>query len=161
MLIVTYIGIDINRYPTVFAHLNQWQVKLKQRSDKGNYWWELRACSYYHEFEQAKIIFPIIAKKSRFTFDDKGFFNHGKAFIIPLKDFALLDILNSVVVGKYLKNLCSVFGDTDKGGRLELKAIYMNQIPLPNASTTEREAISKLVQKCLDAKKINCEEWEK
>jgi uncharacterized protein YggL (DUF469 family) len=32
---------------------------------------------------------------------------------------------------------------------------------IPNASTSEREAISKLVQKCLDAKGVNCEVWEK
>ncbi|MBW4570169.1 MAG: hypothetical protein KME31_19700 [Tolypothrix carrinoi HA7290-LM1] len=32
---------------------------------------------------------------------------------------------------------------------------------LDNASTTERETISKLVQKCLDAKGVNCEAWEK
>jgi hypothetical protein len=38
---------------------------------------------------------------------------------------------------------------------------YMSKIPIPNASTTEREAISKLVQKCLDAKGVGCEEWEK
>ncbi|MCC5609686.1 hypothetical protein LC612_23640 [Nostoc sp. CHAB 5834] len=37
----------------------------------------------------------------------------------------------------------------------------MNKIPIPNASTTEREAISQLVQKCLDAKGVNCEKWEK
>jgi predicted kinase len=37
----------------------------------------------------------------------------------------------------------------------------MSKIPIPSTSTSEREAISKLVQKCLDAKGVNCEAWEK
>lgn len=37
----------------------------------------------------------------------------------------------------------------------------MSRVPIPNASNTEREAISKLVQKCLDAKGVGCEAWEK
>ncbi|MEH2117676.1 hypothetical protein [Nostoc sp.] len=42
-----------------------------------------------------------------------------------------------------------------------MKSFYVEQIPIPNASTREREAISQLVKKCLDAKGINCEIWEK
>ncbi|MDJ0649196.1 MAG: hypothetical protein QNJ60_10870 [Xenococcaceae cyanobacterium MO_188.B19] len=37
----------------------------------------------------------------------------------------------------------------------------MNTIPIPNASDSEKETISKLVQKCLDAKSVDCEAWEK
>ncbi len=70
-------------------------------------------------------------------------------------------MLNSSSIWEYLKNFCSVLGDADKGGRLELRAIYISKIPIPNASTTEREAISKLVQKCLDAKGVDCQAWEK
>ncbi len=160
-LIVTPIGIDIKRYPAVFEHLKQWQTQLEKRCDKGNHWWELRACKHYGEFSSPKIMFPIIAKESRFTIDTEGFFNHGKAFMIPQYDPYLLGVLNSDCVWKYLKNVCSVFGDADKGGRLELKAIYMNTIPIPNASDSEKETISQLVQKCLDAKGVDCEAWEK
>ncbi|MBF2007457.1 MAG: hypothetical protein IGS49_18845 [Chlorogloeopsis fritschii C42_A2020_084] len=112
-------------------------------------------------FNQAKILYPEIAKQSRFTFDNNRLFPNNKVFIIPTYDFYLLGVLNSAIIWKYLKNICSVLGDADKGGRLELRAIYISKIPIPNASSTEREAISKLVQKCLDAKGINCETWEK
>ncbi len=37
----------------------------------------------------------------------------------------------------------------------------MNKIPIPIASDSEKEAISKLVQKCLDAQGVDCEAWEK
>jgi len=68
-LIVTRIGVSIERYPAIFAHLEKWKPELERRSDKGKYWWELRACSYYSEFEKPKIIYPQIMMEPRFTFD--------------------------------------------------------------------------------------------
>jgi hypothetical protein len=156
-LIVTRIGVNIKRYPAIFSHLKQWQAKLEKRYDKGKYWWELRACDYYDIFEENKIVYPVIAKESRFSYDIQGSFTNDKAFIINSADLYLLAILNSNSVWKYLNNLCSKL----RGGDLELRSIYMNKIPIPQASDTEKEAISALVQKCLDAKGMNCEEWEK
>lgn len=77
--------------------------------------------------------------------------------MIFVKDLYLLGLLNSSYVWGYLKTLCSEL----LGKSIELRSIYMNKIPIPDASTTQREAISKLVQKCLDAKGVNCEAWEK
>lgn len=37
----------------------------------------------------------------------------------------------------------------------------MEKIPIPPASDSEKKAISKLVQKYLDAKGVDCEAWEK
>jgi hypothetical protein len=156
-LILTSIGVDIKRYPAVFAHLKQWQPELDKRSDKGKHWWELRACDYYNAFNQPKIVYPEICKESRFSIDYDGLLFNNKAFILPLEDLYLLGLLNSSYVWEYLRTLCSEL----LGKSIELRSIYMNTIPIPNASTTEREAISKLVQKCLDAKGVDCEAWEK
>ena len=104
-----------------------------------------------------KIIYPVIAKESRFALDTKGAFTNDKAFIIPIPELYLLGILNSSIIWEYLKSQCSEL----LGKSLELRSIYMNKIPIPNASTTDRQAISKLVQKCLDAKGVECEAWEK
>ena len=62
---------------------------------------------------------------------------------------------------KFLKNICPVLGDADRGGRLQLKSTYFSKIPIPPASNFEKEIISQLVQKCLDAKGVDCEAWEK
>jgi hypothetical protein len=156
-LITTEIGVNINKYPAIFDHLKQWQAALEKRSDKGNYWWELRPCDYYHLFNKPKIIYPVIAKESRFAFDITGTFTNDKGFIIPVSDLYLLGVLNSSHVWEYLKSICSEL----LGKSIELRSIYMNKIPIPIASTTEKETISQLVQKCLDAKGVNCETWEK
>ena len=43
----------------------------------------------------------------------------------------------------------------------KLLRVYLEKAIVPNASESEKESIIKLVQKCLDAKGVNCEEWEK
>ena len=159
-LIVTPIGIDINRFPAIFAHLSQWQQELEKRWDKGKYWWELRACDYYDAFDRPKIVYPVIGKESRFTFDQRGNFTNDKAFIIPKDDLYLLGVLNSTFAWQYLKSICSVLGDQEKGGRLELRAAHISRLPIPLAQQVDREIISVLVQKCLDARSVGCEAWE-
>jgi adenine-specific DNA-methyltransferase len=49
------------KYPAIFSHLKQFEDAAKKRYDKGKYWWELRACDYYEEFEKDKILFPGIS----------------------------------------------------------------------------------------------------
>lgn len=83
------------------------------------------------------------------------------AFVIPIRDFFLLGIFNSSYIWNYLKQTTAVLGDAEKGGRMRLKRIYVEKIPISNASTAEQEAISKLVQKCLDVKGVGCEIWER
>ncbi|MEA5565784.1 TaqI-like C-terminal specificity domain-containing protein [Anabaena sp. UHCC 0399] len=157
-LLYIYHGIDINQFPGVIEHLQLYRQQLENRATKQN-WYELQQpqMQYISSFEKPKIIYPEMAKESRFTIDNKGLFPNNKCFIIPSSELYLLGVLNSNNVWKYLKNICSQI----QGNTLELRSIYMSKIPIPIASTTEKETISQLVQKCLDAKGVNCETWEK
>jgi hypothetical protein len=84
-------------YKGITKHLEPYKEKAEKRFDKGEYWWELRACEYYDEFEKTKIIYPNILKKPEFAFDvDKNYTNQ-KCFIIPIDDKYLLGILNSKI----------------------------------------------------------------
>ena len=151
-LILTKIGVPIDRYPAVFKHLKKYQDKLEARWDKGEHWWELRPCDYYEEFEKPKIVWPEIAKESRFSFDNQKLYLNKTCFFSPTDDLRLLGILNSQVVWFFLKNLCSVLGDADKGGRLLHQKIYIEQIPIPKSKMKHRDMV-KLVQNMLDAHK--------
>ena len=161
-LIVTPIGIEIQRYPAILAHLQKWQNELERRSDKGEHWWELRACSYYTEFAKPKIVYPEIAKEPRFTYDKGTLFTNNKAFIIALDDLFLLGVLNSTPTWSYAKSVCAVLGDENKGGRLMLQWVNFKQIPIPHAPPIERDAIAALAQQCLAAKGQGAQvaEWE-
>ena len=129
-IIWTYIGVDIEKYPAIKKHLEQFKEKLEKRWDKGNYWYELRACDFYSDFEKEKIIYPTIGKEPRFTFDDKKYFTGDTTFIIPRRDFFLLSILNSKIIYRVFQNLCSTLGDVEKGGRIQLKPVYYIDFPL-------------------------------
>ena len=160
-LIVTRIGTDIKRHQGILDYLSKWEKELKKRSDQGEHWWELRACAYYGAFDTPKIVYPDIAKEPRFTLDKTGIYLDMTAFLIPVNDLYLLGILNSTPAWNYLCQTAAVLGDAEKGGRIRLKRIYVSKLPIPDASTSDRNVIAKLVQKCLDAKGVGCEEIEK
>ena len=174
-LIFTRRGTNIDKYPAIKQYLHQWKTRLepKPRSFDGVNTWEGRKAgsykwyeiqdevAYYAVFDRPKIIFPDITKESRFTFDVNGKYLSNTSYCIPGKDLYLLGILNSSSVWDFCKEKCSVIGDADKNGRLRLIRQSVETIPIPQASEIERKAISKLVQKCLDAKGVGCEAWER
>ncbi len=74
---------DLNipkRYPAIYAHLEtigeqieSGEVKargkgLLNRDDQGENWWNLRACAYYAEFDQEKIVWKRIGSILRFAY---------------------------------------------------------------------------------------------
>ncbi|MCL6753396.1 hypothetical protein KBT16_21465 [Nostoc sp. CCCryo 231-06] len=121
-------------------------------------WYEIQDnVAYYLEFNQPKIIYQEISTYQSFTLDYTGKYVNKKFFIIPTENLYLFGVLNSCFVWEFLQNTCSKLS----GGALAMQTPYVTKISIPNASTTEREAISQLVQKCLDEKGINCEIWEK
>ncbi|HLP87675.1 MAG TPA: TaqI-like C-terminal specificity domain-containing protein [Nostocaceae cyanobacterium] len=163
-------GIDINDYPAIRSYLSQWREDLEPKKTlnqikgrkPGNYnWYEIQDnTAYYPFFESSKIVFPDIAKEPRFTIDNKNVYIEATAFILPTKSLYILGILNSSIIWKYLTHNAAVLGDPEKGGRLRLKRIYVEKIPIPTAPEADRLAIETLVQKCLDAKDQSVEEWE-
>ena len=156
-LIVTQIGVDMDRYPAIFEHLKQWQPQLEKRGDQGKYWWELRPCDYYEAFERPKIVFPDIAKDLRFAFDTQNIYTNNTTYFIPADDLYLLGLLNSSSVEEFYVELSAQI----RGGYLRFFTQYLKQIPIPDAPAAEREAIADLVQRCLDAGGVGCEESER
>ncbi|AFZ23825.1 type I restriction-modification system methyltransferase subunit [Cylindrospermum stagnale PCC 7417] len=174
-VIFTKRGLNINAYPAVKQYLTQLRPLLEpkprncssldkwQGRKSGSYqWYEIQDnISFFQEFQKNKIVFPDIGKSARFTLDKTGYYLDATASCIAVDDLYLLGLLNSNTVWSYVVEQCAVLGDADKGGRIRLKSFYVEKIPIPNASIKERETITKLVQKCLDAKGVNCEQWEK
>ena len=85
-------------HPAISSHLEQYEIAAKKRQDQGIYWWELRACDYYDEFDVPKIVYPDIAKESRVAFDNDGLYFSNTVYFIPLDDKYLLGILNSKLI---------------------------------------------------------------
>ncbi|MGG6242869.1 Eco57I restriction-modification methylase domain-containing protein [Nodosilinea sp. AN01ver1] len=154
------------RYSAIYTYLLNFKDKLASRNQSETgiryEWYALQRCAATYEefFQLPKIIFPDIAKESRFSFDTDGRFINDTTFMIPIKDLYLMGILNSKLAWHYLSQTAAVLGDPGKNGRLRLKRIYVSQIPIPPASDADKAVISALVQKCLDAKGQGVAQWE-
>jgi hypothetical protein len=142
-------------FPAIAKHLEPFAKEADKRCDQGDYWWELRACTYYESFEGPKIVWPEIAKESRFAYEPDSLFVNKTCFICPVDDKYLLGILNSKVIWFFLKNTCSVLGDAEKGGRLLQQKIYIEQIPIhcidssDSADCARHDKLVQLVEKML------------
>lgn len=135
-------------HPAIHRHLNQFRAALIKRFDKGRFFWELRACAYWNAFDKAKIVYPDIAIKSEFGYDEGGRLLANTGYIIPTDDKFLLACLNSKVVWHYYLSLTN----TIRGGYVRFIYQYVTQLPIPNATPAEQAAISSRVEKILAAK---------
>ena len=92
-LIASGYDIDVPKnYPAIFSHLKQFEIKAKKRDDQGVNWWNLRACSYYSEFEKEKLVWKRIGSVLRFGFDDK---------------YTFCQDSTCIMTGRHLKFLCA------------------------------------------------------
>jgi len=113
-------------YPAIASHVKPFTDKAIKRSDQGEYWWELRACDYYDEFEKPKIIVPAIVQRASYAFDQSGFYSNDKTSIIGVDDLYLFGILNSKVPDFVMHSISS----TKQGGYFEYKPMYLEQLPI-------------------------------
>jgi hypothetical protein len=122
--------------PAIHRHLLKFKDKLTARQDQGEFWWELRACDYYEVFEKPKIVFPDIAKESRFFFDESGFYLTNTGYVVGSPDASLAAILNSRMVWYWMRQVAAVLGDADKRGRLRSFSEYTERIPIKRVPDT-------------------------
>ncbi len=149
-LIFTRRGINIEDYPAIKQHLEQYKERLMPGSGRkpGNYeWYEIQdTIDYYAEFEKPKIVYQEIATFHAFAFDKEKHYLNNKCFFIPTDDFCLLGILNSKLCWYYLHRKVSQY----RGEALALQAIHMEQLPIAQASQKEKTHIEKLVAQILE-----------
>lgn len=133
-------GINIEEYPIIEEYLTRWKDKLTPKVNRldeigrapGKYqWYELQATTgYYKEFEKPKIVWPDIAKESRFAWDDRCYYYINTCYLMPTEEIYLIGILNSKLIWSYLIRSCAVLGDPDRRGRIRLFNTYMNDVPI-------------------------------
>jgi hypothetical protein len=142
-------------YPSIFKHLITFEQRASKRSDKGEYWWELRACEYYSEFEKSKIIYPNICKKPEFTFDGNGLYTNQKCFIISKNDKYLLGFLNSSIMMFFFKTtIPKLRGDFYEPGYVFMKNFPVHKIDFTNPKEVEQhDRMIALVERMLELHK--------
>ena len=136
-------------YPAIYAHLVRFRERLTRRYDQGKYWWELRACAYWHEFENRKIILGRFMNKATFAFDRERFLHNDALYMITGVNEYVVAILNSSVSWWFLCQTCTDL----QNGYLQAFRQNLFDIPVPRATVEQQSTIIKLVDYLLFLKK--------
>ena len=119
--------IDINDYPAVKKHLDEYWDKISVRADKGDTPYNLRNCAYMEEFDKPKIVWGNLNLSATYTLAPSGMMINAPATMIVPANESLLCILNSKLADYYIRNL----GVTRNGGYFEYKPMFIEQLPVP------------------------------
>ena len=138
----------VRDFPSVAQWLEPFAEKGCKRTDKGEYWWELRACDYYAQFEVPKIIYQVFQIKPCFLLDESGLYCNNSVWFIPTNNKALLTILNSRMGWWLITKYCSQI----QGG-YQLIWKYFGNIPIPAIEGELAEQLSSLADKMLSLNK--------
>ncbi|MEP0862612.1 MAG: class I SAM-dependent DNA methyltransferase, partial [Ignavibacterium sp.] len=141
-------------FPTLMNYLKPFESKAKKRDDQGDYWWELRACAYYPEFEKEKVVWQRITQEPTFCLVDKNtFVLDSMAFFVSNKNLKYqMAVLNSKAIFFYVNKIVHQYGFT--GFRLSNQ--YVEIMPIPPITPANEpivHQIEDLVDKILAAKK--------
>ena len=119
--------VDVNEYPAIKAHLDQYWDKISTRADKGDTPYNLRNCAYMEDFYKPKIVWGNLNLTASYAMiQDNSFINAPSPMIVPASKF-LLAVLNSKLADYYIRHL----GVTRNGGYFEYKPMFVEKLPVP------------------------------
>lgn len=141
-------------HPAVYAWLTAGdrREKLIERTDQGNYFWELRSCAYWDLFAQTKIIYPDIYLHQSLAWDDSGKYCANTGYFIPTAEKWLVGLLNSTVCEWFYDQISTRM----QGGYLRAFTDKMKALPIPSADKTQR----KTIEACIDAIRLDVSKSE-
>ena len=145
--------------PEIKEHFYNYKEKLENRSDKGENYWELRACAYYDLFEEEKIIWQRVCKEPNFTLDkDKHYLLDSMAFITSNdKKYDLkyiLCFLNNPLTKWYLESIGHQY--SNKGFLVSNQ--YVNRLPIFPLKLSKQKPFIELADKILELNKKHVSE---
>ena len=138
---------DIEKYPSIKQYLLSFGIerleqtgktyivdgeKVKARKKTNNKWFETQdSISYWEDFSMPKIMYPNMTKYIPFYFDEKGFYQNDKSFMITGANVAYLTAFLNSSLFKFcfLNNFPEL-----QGGTRELRKIFFDKIPVLKVS---------------------------
>lgn len=143
-------------FPSLINYLKPFESKAKKRDDQGDYWWELRACSYYPEFEKEKLVYSEIVLQPQFYYDTENYYVEATNFLMTGKSVKYLcGLLNSNPVSFFFKNWYAGGGLGEEGYRY--KKAFLENTPLPPITPKNEANVKKietLVDQMLETQKL-------
>ena len=135
-------------YPSVYSHLLNYKVQLSNRNKAETgiryEWYAMQrwGAKYWEDFSKPKIMYPNMTKYLPFYYDEKGFLQNDKSFMITGKHVAFLTAFLNSSVFKFC------FTDSFPellGGTRELRKIFFDKIPVIRISDEVNKEFSNLI----------------
>jgi hypothetical protein len=136
-------------YPAIAEWLFPFAAQAKKRTDKGEFWWELRACAYYEKFDAAKICYKDMADSAPFHVDPEGAFMANTGYFIPSDEHHLAAYLNSKLLWFTYLNVSAQI----RGGFVRFFSNHLVEMPIPNWPDTAKTELTILSEKAHAAAK--------
>lgn len=143
--------VNVDDYPAIKNHLNNYLLQLKSRQDKGDTIYNLRNCAYMEDFSKQKIIWAEIARSGNaFTFDNNDYMVSNTGYMLVANENMadekvydnLLAFLNSKAILFYLNMISTRLDET---GWRWLRQ-YVEILPIPKLSDDQLQSISSEIQ---------------
>jgi hypothetical protein len=114
---------------------------LRYREDQGKYWWELRACDYYDDFDKNKYLIQRIAFYARVSCDSIGTLINDSAVFLPFQRPAVLASLNSPIGWYY------TFREYPhkKDEAIAMDIAYLSKHPVASLSDAAENEVAQLI----------------
>ena len=140
-LIFAHRRIEINRYPAIRKHLEQYRSVLSKRAGKQK-WYELPTTKRGTElFTQTKLICPNSYDHQTFAVDTDGFYCGDTCYLIPTEETWLCGLLNSRIVEWFYSQASNQL----TVDYLRARSRHIQEIPIPNLTPTQKSLIGKIV----------------
>ena len=121
------------QYPAVYEHLLQYKEPLSNRNKAETgiryEWYAMQrwGAKYWEDFNKPKIMYPNMTKYLPFYFDEKGFYQNDKSFMITGKNISFL----AAFLNSSLFKFCFIDNFPElQGGTRELRKIFFDKIPV-------------------------------
>ncbi len=142
-------AIDVADYPAVKRHLDRFLPALTRRQDKGRTPYNLRDCAYHEAFADEKLFWIDLVDQGRFAYDDGALFGTNTTYFLTGENLKFLcAVLNSKLTHYFLRHTAPTSGM----GVIRWMKVYVESLPVPDASDARQRPFVRLVDAILAAK---------
>lgn len=138
-------AINIENYPSLKKHFDEFYPQLEKRADKGLAPYNLRNCAYIEEFEREKIVYSEIVRKPQFYLDTKlNFYAEATSFILTGENLKyLIAFLNNDFVAFIFKTFYAGGNLGENGFRY--KKAFLEKLPIPKINSKNQKLADELI----------------
>uniref|UniRef100_UPI00197EEE60 TaqI-like C-terminal specificity domain-containing protein n=1 Tax=Albibacterium indicum TaxID=2292082 RepID=UPI00197EEE60 len=142
-------AIDIEQYPAIKRHLDNYYPQLAKRLDKGDTPYNLRNCAYMEDFSKQKIVWGEISDKTKFSIELSGnFMTEATTFLMTGDSLLYLVVFLNSKLSEYV---FSKIGTTTGVGTVRWKKFTIEQLFVPKLSALREEEFNEISRKILRA----------